>query len=833
MQIQHEGLYKAMKILFRIFLTIAILTISVLVSAQNSSSPTLKSEMMVIHELLDVNFVYDSAIELDTPYLGKPMMEILKDSKKSHAALLDECLKTLFDSTNISFEVMKKYIVLTQTDKQKKPRDYTIFIEEQHDTINEAVITELVKNPVNSTQTGLERIGGSNLNRGFALLSSPDVIKTIQTLPGVSSGTELLSGLYVHGGIGSDNLYLLDGVPLYSVDHLAGVFSSFNSDVIENIDFYKSGFPARYGGRMSSVVDVTTRDGDFNDYHGSFSIGLIDGRFQMDGPIVKGKTSFNVGLRRSWLDILTVTGFTLYNSFRNIEISDNLAMRYAMTDLNGKITHKFSEQNKLSFSVFAGQDALVSKSISDPEDFGMGESEYYMKLGLRWGNILASLNWENNISDNFRSDINLYHVQSRSRVGLVDSWKRTEESVVNEETDDDINLSRVYDTGLKADFTWHPGDKQHIRFGAEAIWHIFSPERTSERIYETTGTEPIRTKKTQGFTYHGLEPSIYIEDEISLTDWMTANLGLRYVMFLTDGKAYNRLEPRAALRFRIGEIASIKMSYSDMNQFSHRVNASSPLEIPTGFWMPSTSTVAPMHSRQYTAGTYFSFPQNIKLDIEGYYKTMENIREYTGIYSLYPPLNNWEEDYTSGFGRSYGIETHIEWSGKKTWLSFAYTLSWSERYFPEVHDQWYYDMFDNRHKFNIAATQKLGKRTEMYAGWTFHTGNRMTLPDQIIAHQESDGGHEYSFVYTSPNNAILPDYHRLDVGFNFHRTTRGGNHAVWNLSVYNAYCHMNAINAYVMFKYEREYWGSRPISSYSEMQGWVPIIPTFSYTLKF
>ena len=487
MQIQHEGLYKAMKILFRIFLTIAILTISVLVSAQNSSSTTLKSEMMVIHELLDVNFVYDSAIELDTPYSGKPMMEILKDSKKSHAALLDECLKTLFDSTNISFEVMKKYIVLTQTDKQKKPRDYTIFIEEQHDTINEAVITELVKNPVNSTQTGLERIGGSNLNRGFALLSSPDVIKTIQTLPGVSSGTELLSGLYVHGGIGSDNLYLMDGVPLYSVDHLAGVFSSFNSDVIENIDFYKSGFPARYGGRMSSVVDVTTRDGDFNDYHGSFSIGLIDGRFQMDGPIVKGKTSFNVGLRRSWLDILTVTGFTLYNSFRNIEISDNLAMRYAMTDLNGKITHKFSEQNKLSFSVFAGQDALVSKSISDPEDFGMEESEYYMKLGLRWGNILASLNWENNISDNFRSDINLYHVQSRSRVGLVDSWKRTEESVVNEETDDDINLSRVYDTGLKADFTWHPGDKQHIRFGAEAIWHIFSPERTSERIYETTG----------------------------------------------------------------------------------------------------------------------------------------------------------------------------------------------------------------------------------------------------------------------------------------------------------------------------------------------------------
>ena len=833
MQIKHEGFYEEMKLLFRTLFTIAVLTISVLVSAQDNGSPTLKSEMMVIHELLDVNFVYDSAIEIDAPYTGKPMKHIIKHSDKVHQALLDECLETLFDGTNIKYEKMKKYIVLTQTDKKKKPRDYTIFIEEQHDTISEAVLTELVKNPVNSTQTGLERIDGSKVSRGFAFLSSPDVIKTIQTLPGVSSGTELLSGLYVHGGIGCDNLYLMDGVHLYSVDHLAGVFSSFNSDVIENVDFYKSGFPARYGGRMSSVVDVTTKDGDFNDYHGKFSIGLIDGRFQMDGPIVKGKTSFNVGLRRSWLDILTISGFSLYNSFRNVDISDKLAMRYAMTDLNGKITHRFSEHNKLSFNVFAGQDALVSKSMSDPVKFSTGVDEYYMKLGLRWGNILASLNWENNISDNFRSDINLYHLQSRSRVGLVDSWKRTKESVVNEETDDDNNLSRVYDTGLKADFTWHPGDKQHIRFGAEAIWHIFSPERISERIYETTGTEPIRTKKVQGFTYHGFEPSIYIEDEISLTDWMTANLGLRYVMFLTDGKAYNRLEPRAALRFRISEIASIKMSYSDMNQFSHRVNASSPLEIPTGFWMPSTSTVAPMHSRQYTAGTYFSFPHNIKLDIEGYYKTMDNIREYMGVYTLYPPLNNWEEDYTSGVGRSYGIETHFEWSGEKTWLSLAYTLSWAERYFPEVHDQWYYDMFDNRHKFNISATQKLGKKTEMYAGWTYHTGNRMTLPDQIILLPEKDGGYEYSFVYTSPNNVILPDYHRLDVGFNFHRTTRGGNHAVWNLSVYNAYCHMNAINAYVMFKYERLDWGSRPISSYSEMQGWIPIIPTFSYTLNF
>lgn len=810
-----------------VLLLITVFAMAVSAMAQPQGR-TVRSEMKSLHNEYGVNFVYDSSLDLE-----RLAGHSLKDSSRNSRQSLEDRLETLFRDTGIEYEIMRKYIVLTKADSRKKPKDYVIFVEEQHDTISEAVVTALVQAPVNSTQTGLERISGSNINRGFAFMSSPDVIKTLQTLPGVSSGTELLSGLYVHGGTGSDNLYLMDGVPLYSVGHLAGVFSSFNSDVIENVDFYKSGFPARYGGRMSSVVDVTTRDGDFNDYRGSFSIGLIEGRFQMEGPIVKGKTSFNFGLRRSWLDVLTIPGFALYNKFRDHEKSSHTVMRYAMTDLNGKITHKFSKDNTLAFSIFAGQDALKTVSKDDPVDWEKYGNESNMELGLRWGNILASLRWKYNISDNLRSDVNFYHVQSRASVGLKDYWRRTDESEINEKTDNDINNARVFDTGLKADILWHPTANQHVRFGAEAIWHVFSPQRISERQYSYTGTQPLYIKNIEGFTYHGIEPSLYVEDEITLTDWLTANLGLRYVMFLTDGKAYNRLEPRAALRFRVSEIASIKMSYSDMNQFSHRVNASSPLEVPTGFWMPSTSTVAPMHSRQFSLGAYFNLPHDIKLDLEGYYKTMDNIREYMGVSSLYPPLDKWEEDYTSGLGRSYGIEAQLEWASEKTWVSFGYTLSWSERYFAEIHDDWYYDMFDNRHKINLSATQKLSAKTEFYAGWTFHSGNRMTLPDQILAKPDGYGGYDYDLVYTSPNNAILPAYHRLDVGFNFHKTTKRGNESVWNLSVYNVYCHMNAINAFVSWKYDRDQGGSDPTSSYSEMQGWIPIIPTFSYTLKF
>ena len=227
-------------------------------------SSTLKGEMESIHQHFGVNFVYDSSLELDVPFAGKTIT--FRTGKDEDA--LREALLFLFADTGIEFEIMKKYVVLTKAGAKKKPKDYTILIEEQHDTIDESIVTAQVDPKRNATQTGLKRIDSKDINSGFALFSTPDVIKTLQLMPGVNSGTELLSGFYVHGGDGSDNLFLLDGVPIYQIRHLAGLFSSFNSDVIGSMDFYKSGFPARYGSKMSSVVDVTTKDGDFNEYHG-------------------------------------------------------------------------------------------------------------------------------------------------------------------------------------------------------------------------------------------------------------------------------------------------------------------------------------------------------------------------------------------------------------------------------------------------------------------------------------------------------------------------------------------------------------------------------------
>ena len=218
------------------------------------------------------------------------------------------------------------------------------------DTLDAARVTTDRLRQALRTQTGLTKLDSKKLNSGFALFNSPDIIKTIQRLPGVASGTELLSGLYVHGGTGSDNLYLLDGVPLYSTSHLIGLFSSFNADVVEDVDFYKSGFPARYGGRLSSVVDVNTRPGNMYDWHGTFSLGLIDGRFQIDGPIVKGKTSLNFGIRRTWLDTFTSPALAIVNRKEKIRNGATYKGNYAFWDANLGLTHIFSDKDRLQLT---------------------------------------------------------------------------------------------------------------------------------------------------------------------------------------------------------------------------------------------------------------------------------------------------------------------------------------------------------------------------------------------------------------------------------------------------------------------------------------------------
>ena len=808
--------------------------------AYAQQSRTLKSEMEVIHESLGVNFVYDSAIEINVPYSGKPMKDIIKTSRKgrsdvmpdSDRASLELCLKTLFAGTNIEYEVMKKYVVLTQADKRKKPKDYTIFIEEQNDSIPEAIITALASKEINRTQTGMQKIDGSIFKRSFSILSSPDVLKTLQQLPGVASGTELLSGMYVRGGDGADNLYLMDGVPLYQASHLLGLFSSFNSDVVESVDFYKSGFPARYGGRMSSVVDVKTREGDFNDYHGLFSIGLLDGRFQLEGPIWKDKTSFNIGLRRSWIDVLTEPVCLLISSLEE----SKFRVKYAFWDLNANITHKFSNDNKLSLNVYGGRDAAKFIAGNDRQPGDTYRSKYLTEWGLEWGNLVTSLDWDYKFAPNHETSLKAYFSMYDSMFGMYDdyySMTYNHDTGIRNEAESYAstgNRSRTSDLGLKADFSFRPVENHHLRYGAALKSHSYNPVSFSVKNGKLNGVVTYEQDKSQSAPRQSFESNLYVEDEMSLTDWFTANVGLRYSAIATEGKWYHSIEPRAALRFQCGDYTDLKFSYSEMSQNSHLIS-STYFQLPTSFWMPSTSKIAPSRSRQVAGGVYVNLPHNIKLSVEGYYKTMSNLLEFRGRWGIYPPITRWEEALVIGEGRSWGAETSLTWSDEKTSLEAYYTLSWSQRLFPDFYPYWYKDRNDNRHKLTLTATRRFGKRFEMYASWNYHSGGWMTVESHGIWGGEIGG--EVETFYAAPNNLQVPDYHRLDVGFNFHKTTKRGNESIWNLSLYNAYCRMNPIASQIERYYNFTEENIIGLTYYGAGYGIIPIIPSFSYTLKF
>ena len=698
------------------------------------------------------------------------------------------------------------------------PQD-TLKVEEKRDSIAEAKITaDKYAGEVARSQTGHTRLEEADFIYGNVVFSSPDLIKTLQNLPGVSSGTELMSGLYVHGGEGSDNLFLLDGVPMYQISHLGGLFSSFNTDIVRHLDFYKSGFPARYGGRMSSVVDIATRDGDFEKYRGTFMIGLIDGRLQFEGPIIKGKTSFNLAFRRSWMDAVLAPVISIVN--RRNKDGETIGGTYSFYDMNASLTHKFSEDNILSLRFYHGRDHLKLKLDTQQSKSVYEDGEYITVSGtdnlhtdISWGNTLASLNWRYRILDNLKMKSVLYYTGSNADVQYWwHSWEYDKTELNN--SMDETNYSRVNDIAWNTDFSWRPLKSHHVRFGASYQFHIFDPSRHST---VTCGT--ARDESSSSRHYTGNEFALYAEDGITLLDRLSVDLGLRYALYGVSGKVWNRLEPRVSLNVECCSGVDLKVSYTEMNQFAHLVSTTY-LDIPTNCWLPSTPEIAPMHSRQVAGGIYCTLPHNFRLNVEGWYKTMDNLIEYSGANALFPPLDTWETSFNKGKGRSYGLETEFGWRSEKLWMTAYYTLSWSQRRFDALWHDWYPHRYDNRHKLTLALRWKVSKAVDLYASWNYNSGGWMTVATHIY-----NPGEVFDRIYTRPNNVNLPDYHRLDLGANFRKVSKGGKEHIWNIGIYNAYCRKNVVFVAVNEREDKSLYGTgRAI---------FPIIPSFSYTLKF
>ena len=680
--------------------------------------------------------------------------------------------------------------------------------QEVRDTLDASRISALREKTRNTTQTGLMHIESKQLTSGIAVFGTPDVIKKLQLLPGVAAGNELMSGLYVHGGDGNDNLFLLDGVPLYNISHFGGLFSSFNTDIIDNLDFYKSGFPARYGGRMSSVVDVETREGNMQEYHGSASLGLIDGRVQVEGPIVKGKTSFNVGLRRTWMDVVTIPAIA-YANRRNGE-DQTVGGGYAMWDINARVTHRFSPGNVLNACFYTGADDLrASMERKDASN---------MKLGVKWGSLTGSVSHFYEFSKKLKAKTALYYTQSTSDTGYNFAFLNEKEGTVTRATMDDNDVASVREVGLTSNWDWYPNQYNHVRYGLSAQYHWYHSGRAFSSSSEDNGVPSQQSSDNVSQAYRAFEPAIYMEDELFLRYNLTLNAGLRFALFATPGKTYPSLEPRVAFKWLINNSISAKLSYTRMSQFAHLVSAVY-MDLPSNSWMPSTANARPMVSDQVAGGIYSTWGP-FKFNLEGWYKTMNNVLVYNGSNTFVPPITEWEKSFTEGRGRSYGMEVEATYSKGPLTLTAYYTLSWSQRYFDAIYPGWYPDRNDNRHKVNLVASWHFAKRWEAFANWNYHSGNRITFPSHYI---EVDGKKRY--LYDAPYNMQLPDYHRLDVGVDFTTVFRNGHSLKVNLSVYNTYNHLNASLAFLRTDKDGKFSGMA--------YGLIPIIPTFTVTYKF
>ncbi|HPS84718.1 MAG TPA: TonB-dependent receptor plug domain-containing protein, partial [Bacteroidales bacterium] len=572
--------------------------------------------------------------------------------------------------------------------------------------LKEVVITDSVLNKVSdNSQMSNFQLPVEYVKEIPALLGEKDVFKALQLLPGVQKGNEGSSGLYVRGGGPDQNLIILDDATVYNANHLFGFFSLFNGDALKSIELIKGGFPARYGGRLSSVVDMNMKDGNREKLCGEGGIGVISSRLTLEGPVIKNKSSFLISGRRTYLD-------ALMRPFMN---KANGTFGYYFYDLNAKINYEFDKKNRLYLSGYFGRD-----KFHFTESYDLSSSSSRFKAGLFWENATATFRWNHVFSNKLFSNASLIF----SNYGL---------NIYEEEKYDDSRFSLDYssgirDLGLKYDFAFYPNTNHTIRYGLQSTWHRFKP---SAVVLEITSTDDFVSEIS---SIHTLENSLYIEDEWKWNRWR-GNIGIRAYDFIADSCHYISPEPRFAAGFMLTELSSIKASWTMMNQSVHLLS-NTGMGLPTDLWVPSTKNLRPQRAWQAALGYARDLPKGLALTIEGYYKKSDDVigyREGASFLMINDPTDanqfSWEDNITVGQSWSYGGEFLLQ---KKTgkWTGWVgYTLSWTQLQFDELNSgKKFYAKYDRRHDISIVNMYKINDVFTLSCVWVFSSGNALNLP---------------------------------------------------------------------------------------------------------
>ena len=681
--------------------------------------------------------------------------------------------------------------------------------------LEEVVVTSRLEAPaVETSEIGAKKLTAQEIINTPVLFGESDVIKALQMQPGISEGQEGFAGMHVHGGNADENLYMLDNVPLYQVNHFAGLLSAFNPEAIRYIDFFKSSIPAKYDGRLSSYLDVRTKNGNPEGHHGSAKLGLTSGSFNIDGPIGR-QTTYSVALRRSWFDVLSIPMLAVINSSGNEE---KIRFRYAFMDLNAKVTHRFSNNATAFASVYFGNDLLKTGS-SDKEQ---PQSGWYEddKADFHWGNIVA----QTGLNYKFKPELSSEFTAAYTRYFSGMKHDNMSKEITSEGTTDSHSISKtnnnINDWIFRADFDWRPNEANRVGFGGNYILHSFLPARTYRNY--TVGTTQTLTRDST-WTYIANEANIYMEDDWQISEKFRMNAGLHLSLFNIDGKTNYGVDPRLSFSYRPFENWAVKTAYARTSQYVHQLSQTY-LSLPSDQWVPITGKFKPQNADKVSLGVYWQSDNRMfAASVEGYYKIMRNLVDYRDEYYLQPPTEMWNAQLCSGNGTAKGVDFKIEKQFGKLTGHIAYSLAWSDRTFPDKNNGLTFPArFDNRHTINIFVNWNISNKVNLNAAWTGHSGNRFTLLPQVW--DSPDFGSIYvgdeSPLKTRINNYQLPFYHRLDLSCTV-RNKRG----YWTFSVFNAYCHMNTVAI------RRTYTiASRPVFQKVKL---LPIIPSSSYTWQF
>jgi outer membrane cobalamin receptor len=667
----------------------------------------------------------------------------------------------------------------------------------------------------NAVQMNALDIPLSIVKKTPSLFGEADVMKSIQLMPGVQGGTEGGAGLYVRGGGVDENLILLDGVPLYSVDHLFGFFSVFNPEVVKKIMLFKGSFPARFSGRLSSVIDVRTNDGDMQNYHGTIGIGLLSGKLHFEGPIVKDRTSFNISARRSYLDLLA----------KPVMPSDG-KFTYYFYDYNAKVNHRFNNKSRLLVSLYHGKDKIGSGSNENFDDYF---SKY--DLNMKWGNFLAATKFNYQLTPNIFTNTTLSYTHYDFNVNSTYFDKSISNMYENNYKSD--YSSGIKDLALSVDFDYHFSPRHHFRFGGAYKMHRFNPEVQTSKIDYTENNTSVDTlySSMADSRIKAKEANVYLEDNISIGNNLDMNLGVHLSLFNVSSKTYTSFQPRISTRYALTDNIALKASYTKMSQYIHLLS-SYMISMPTDLWVPTTSHIKPMKADQYSVGGYYSGLRGWELSMEAYYKVMRNVLEYKDGAFFTGSSQNWESKVEMGKGRSMGIEFMAQkTTGKATgWV--AYTLAKSDRKFAldGINNGNHFPFkYDRRHHLNAVLNYELSDKIDISSSWEFYTGGTTTLAEEktLIIYPNDNHVSEANYI-EERNNYRMPNSHHLNVGINFNKKTKHGMRT-WNVSIYNVY---NAMNPTFIFKSTENGTAGQNRTILKKVTI-LPIIPSVSYIYKF